>query len=194
LLRQYGADVDHVTALDPEGLGAFLAEGARFEPEPSLRTAPGVTLITDAPITPANRAAVEEHAARATVIWITPWGLDEPWVSWPATDLCLHAAGGWMAAVGDPGRPPLAPPGAQARFVAGLYAAVEALASPALGRRSTTRSHSSTTAWLASAWGADTRASSRYSPRSPAPTDGLGYTWRSTASGGPCARSSVIPS
>jgi crotonobetainyl-CoA:carnitine CoA-transferase CaiB-like acyl-CoA transferase len=38
-----------------------------------------------------------------------------------------------MAAVGDPGRPPLAPPGAQARFVAGLYAAVEALASPALG-------------------------------------------------------------
>ncbi|MGH2633126.1 MAG: hypothetical protein ACRDG3_06920, partial [Tepidiformaceae bacterium] len=37
LLRQFGADVQHSTALDPEGIGAFLGEGATFEASPALR-------------------------------------------------------------------------------------------------------------------------------------------------------------
>ncbi|MGE5596278.1 MAG: CoA transferase, partial [Hyphomicrobiales bacterium] len=134
LLRQFGADVVHVSALDPEGVGAFLAEGASFAPAPSLDAEPGVTLITDAPVTPRNRQALEARAAGGgRVIWITPWGLDTPWTGRPASDLVLHAAGGWMCSVGDPGREPLGPPGAQGQFVGGLFAAIAALSGAAGG-------------------------------------------------------------
>ena len=127
LLRQYGAEVLHTSALDPEGLGSFLAEGATFEPKPPLVTPQGTMLITDAPVTPANRATLEAIAGGSRVIWITPWGLDTPWETRPATDLAIVAAGGWMFAVGDPDREPIGPPGSQPSFVAGLYATIEAL-------------------------------------------------------------------
>ena len=130
LLRQYGAEVEHTTALDPEGLGAFLGEGAHYDPVPRLTGSPGEVFITDATVTPDSRAALEALAREAHIIWLTPWGLDNPLEHAPATDLLLMAAGGWMSAVGDPDRAPLGPPGAQAQFVAGLYAAIHALAAP----------------------------------------------------------------
>lgn len=127
LLRQYGAAVTHETALDPEGLGAFLGEGARYVGEPALTPAPGVRFITDAPVTAVTRAKLEALAASTPVLWITPWGLNAGWDERPASDLLLCAAGGWMNAVGNPGREPLAPPGPQPRFAAGLFAAIHAL-------------------------------------------------------------------
>jgi crotonobetainyl-CoA:carnitine CoA-transferase CaiB-like acyl-CoA transferase len=128
LLRQYGANVRHQSVLDPEGLGAFLGEGATFVPSPALAAPAAVPFITDAPVTAAHRTAIEELAETNPVLWITPWGLDNDWEERPATDLLLCAAGGWMAAVGDPGKEPLAPPGPQPRFISGLFAAIHALA------------------------------------------------------------------
>jgi hypothetical protein len=124
LLRQYGAHVDHVTALDPEGMGAFLGEGATFAAVPPLQHEPGVILVTDVPVTGDSRRAIEGLSASAPVVWITPWGHDSDWSERPWTDLTMHAAGGWMSAVGDPGHEPLGPPGSQGQFVAGLFAAI----------------------------------------------------------------------
>ncbi|MBI2765109.1 MAG: CoA transferase [Chloroflexi bacterium] len=135
LLQSFGAEVEHTTALDPEGLGAFLGEGAAFAGKPALRVAAGGTLITDAPVTPENRARLEQLADEATVVWLNPWGLGSEWAERPATGLCLHAAGGWMKAVGEPDREPLGPPGAQGGFIAGIFAAVAALAPLVFGER-----------------------------------------------------------
>ncbi|MBI5948485.1 MAG: CoA transferase [Chloroflexi bacterium] len=129
LLRQYGAEVDHQSALDPSaGPALYLCEGAR--PDPAPKPAGASPLITDAPITAANRAWLEAEAARRPVTWITPWGHTTDWAERPATDLIVHAAGGWMSGVGEPGREPIGPPGAQAQFAAGLFATVHVL-SPA---------------------------------------------------------------
>lgn len=133
LLRSFGASVRHVSALDPEGLGAFLAEGGESDDAPPLRPTPGETFITDAPVTAANRRVLESAALAGRVIWITPWGLDSSWAERPASDLTLYAASGWMYSVGDPGRPPLAPPGAQCRFIAGQFATIAAVEHAAKG-------------------------------------------------------------
>jgi crotonobetainyl-CoA:carnitine CoA-transferase CaiB-like acyl-CoA transferase len=127
LLRQYGDEVTHETALDPEGIGAFLGQDAMFSAQPAVRAEPGGTLITDAPVTQAARAQLGHLAENARVIWITPWGLQSPWAERLATDLLLQAAGGWMSAVGEPGREPIGPPGAQVQFVGGLFGAIAAL-------------------------------------------------------------------
>jgi crotonobetainyl-CoA:carnitine CoA-transferase CaiB-like acyl-CoA transferase len=127
LLQSLGADVEQETALNLEGLGAFLAQGARATEAPALTAAPGVTLITDAPVNEANHAALQDLSGASRVIWINPWGLDNAWSVLPDNDLALYAASGWMSAVGEPGRPPLAPPGAQCRFIAGMFATIAAL-------------------------------------------------------------------
>ena len=127
LLRQFGAEVDHRTALDPEALGAFLGEGAAFQAAPGLSTPAGVPLLTDAPLSEANREQIERLSRHSEVLWITPWGLANGWSERPWSDLTLHAAGGWMASVGEPDREPLGPPGAQGQFVAGLFATIAAL-------------------------------------------------------------------
>ncbi|MEX0781753.1 MAG: CoA transferase [Dehalococcoidia bacterium] len=127
LLRQYGAEVDHTTALDPEGIGAFLGEGASFDATPALTGAPDALLITDAPVNHEKRDAIAKLARDGQVLWITPWGHESAWSERPWSDLTMHAAGGWMSALGEPGREPLGPPGAQGQFVAGLYAAIAAV-------------------------------------------------------------------
>ena len=128
LLRQFGAEVMHVSALDREGMGAFLGEGAAFTSNPALKAAPGTTLITDLPLSVGARSDLEELARAGRVIWLTPWGLDNAWSERPASDLVLHAAGGWLASVGEPDREPLGPPGALGQFAAGLFAAIAAIA------------------------------------------------------------------
>jgi len=127
LLRSLGAPVEHRSALDPEGIGAFLGQGATFAADPFLSGEPGGTLITDAPVSKPTEALLRELARDRRVIWVTPWGLGNEWSELPASDLALYAAGGWMSAVGEPAREPLAPPGGQCRFVAGLFAAIAAL-------------------------------------------------------------------
>src|SRR5512139_1541073 len=127
LLRSLGAEVEHATALDPEGLGAFLGEAATFASAPALLPDAERTFITDVPVTPESRAVLEHAGSRGRVIWITPWGLENAWAERPESDLALYAASGWMHSVGDPGREPLAPPGSQGRLAAGLFAAIAAL-------------------------------------------------------------------
>lgn len=127
LLRSLGAKVEHVTALDLEGLGAFLGEGASTSARPDAAAMPGEVVITDEPY---SAAAVERLAALARsrrVVWVTPWGIGNAWSARPESDLALYAASGWMSAVGEPGREPLAAPGAQCRFMAGLFAAIAAV-------------------------------------------------------------------
>lgn len=127
LLRQFGAEVAHTTALDPEGMGAFLAEGAAYTDTPELAVEPGGVLITDAPVSAAARQRVDELRRHALVAWITPWGTDTRWSERPATELAQYAAGGWMTMVGEPGREPLAAPVSLGQFIAGLYATIAAL-------------------------------------------------------------------
>ncbi len=127
LLRQFGARVEHTTALDPEGLGAFLGEGAELAEDPLRTSAASGAFITDAPMTAANRETLEALSGRTQVTWITSWGIESPWAERPASSLTLYAAGGWMPLVGDPDREPLAPPGSQVHFIAGLFATVAAL-------------------------------------------------------------------
>lgn len=131
LLRHLGADVECETALDPEGIGAFLTPRDPLAARPELEPGAGAVLITDAPLTTPNQQRLTRAAGSATVIWITPWGRDNEWSERADTDLLLYAASGWMSAVGEPGAEPLAPPGSQARFTAGLCAAVAALADEA---------------------------------------------------------------
>jgi len=127
ILREFGADVSHRTALDPEGIGVFLGQGATFDAYPPLSAPAGGTLITDAPVNPGTRAAIQELRGRALVIWLTPWGSDTSWSEYPASGLSLYAAGGWMTMVGEPGREPLAPPVDLAPFIAGLCGAIAGL-------------------------------------------------------------------
>ena len=127
LLQTFGAETDHQTALERDGLGAFLGRGAGFVREFEFTGDRNVTWITDVPVTPENRATLEALAGSARVIWVTPWGLGSDWAERPASDLALYAASGWMTSVGDPGREPLAPPGAQCQFIAGLFATIAAL-------------------------------------------------------------------
>ncbi len=128
LLQQLGAAVRHATILDPEALGAFLTSGAEHPASLSLDPLPGELLITDLPPSPATAARVDELAARGRVIWITPFGPGNDWTGAPSTSLTRFAAGGWMHQVGEPSREPLAPPLSLDLFVAGLWAAVAALA------------------------------------------------------------------
>ncbi|MDZ7726983.1 MAG: CoA transferase [Dehalococcoidia bacterium] len=126
LLRELGADVRHETSLDPEGPGTYPAEGATLAARPSI-AAGATNVVTDMPVTDENRRFLDGLATSARLTWITPWGLDNPWSKRPSTDLCAQAAGGWMSAVGEPDREPIGPPDSQASFIAGLFAAVNAL-------------------------------------------------------------------
>ncbi|GBD23832.1 Succinyl-CoA:(R)-benzylsuccinate CoA-transferase subunit BbsF [bacterium HR29] len=134
MLAGLGADVRHRTFANNADLDcAAFIDGA----EPASGSDPfgdleAPVIVTDAPFTSANRAALERISRAARVVWITPWGCDGPWAERPASDLVLHAAGGWMSATGDPDREPLGPPGPQASYLAGLFAAVEAAAAFAL--------------------------------------------------------------
>lgn len=127
LLREFGAEVKHTAALDPENLGAFLGQGARFAEAPGLEVEVGGTLITDVPVSAPAREQVEALSRLAKVIWLTPWGAETSWSGRPSTGLAQYAAGGWMTMVGEPDREPLAAPGSLGQFIAGLYGAIAAL-------------------------------------------------------------------
>ncbi len=127
-LEGLGAHVTHESKLEADGAGCWLAEHATRSEAPCLEGAPGVTVITDAPVSAKTRGELEELAASRRVIWITPWGLDNDFEDAPATDMILQAAGGWMHAAGDADREPLSAPGKIVDYVGGQFAVVETLA------------------------------------------------------------------
>jgi crotonobetainyl-CoA:carnitine CoA-transferase CaiB-like acyl-CoA transferase len=61
---------------------------------------------------------------------VTPFGTSGPWSGFEHSDLTQLALGGVMEACGydDPEQPPVAPPGGQARHVAGMMAAIAIMA------------------------------------------------------------------
>jgi crotonobetainyl-CoA:carnitine CoA-transferase CaiB-like acyl-CoA transferase len=130
LINDTVTTVDHISALDPEGIGAFLAAGASYNQQPSLDVPPGGILLTDVPVNPESRTRIETLALESRVVWITPWGLSSEWSERPTSPLTLQAAAGWMSAVGDPDREPLSAPGSVVELVSGLFAAIEVLDEP----------------------------------------------------------------
>ena len=127
VLGQLGAEVSHATALEAEGIGAFLGDGAVYANEPVLDVPAGGTLITDVPDSSAARERIGELRERGLVVWLTPWGAETGWSERPASELSLFAASGWMSMVGEAEREPLAPPVSLGQFITGLYATLAAL-------------------------------------------------------------------
>jgi crotonobetainyl-CoA:carnitine CoA-transferase CaiB-like acyl-CoA transferase len=68
----------------------------------------------------------------ATIVTITPFGLEGPWADKPATELTLQAWSGGMIGLGRgyPDRAPVPVGGQVGEWVSGVYAAVGALVSP----------------------------------------------------------------
>ena len=73
-------------------------------------------------------AAIQAANPRAVVLSVTPYGRSGPRAGWNALALTEWATGGYHYFGGDPARAPLALPGFQAEFHAGLHAAIGALA------------------------------------------------------------------
>jgi crotonobetainyl-CoA:carnitine CoA-transferase CaiB-like acyl-CoA transferase len=61
------------------------------------------------------------------IVSVSAWGLQEPGRDWPASDIALHAQGGWMFATGEPGKAPVQPAVSCGQYMAGTYAAIAAL-------------------------------------------------------------------
>ncbi len=87
---------------------------------------PGTALTAHPELTP---AALTTCAPHATVIAITPWGLDGPWADRPANDAVLQAMAGAPMTRGDPDRPPFIMGGRVGEWVAGMFATVGVLTS-----------------------------------------------------------------
>lgn len=74
-------------------------------------------------------AALRQAAPAATIVAITPFGLEGPWTGLPATDFTLQAWSGSTAIRGLPGREPLTTGGQPGEWMAGAIAAASLLAS-----------------------------------------------------------------
>lgn len=71
---------------------------------------------------------IANAAPQAVVVSVTPYGRSGDRAGWEATELIEYATGGYHYFGGDPNREPLALPGYQAGFHAGIHAANAALA------------------------------------------------------------------
>lgn len=60
---------------------------------------------------------------------VTAFGTHGPYATWPAAEIAIQAAGGWMYGIGHPDREPLKAPGVQAQQLGGLCAAMATLGS-----------------------------------------------------------------
>jgi crotonobetainyl-CoA:carnitine CoA-transferase CaiB-like acyl-CoA transferase len=76
-----------------------------------------------------SAAALRECAPHATVVTITPWGLEGPWSDRVTTEAALQALAGAPMTRGDPTRPPVIMGGEVGDWAAGLFAAVGLLSS-----------------------------------------------------------------
>ncbi|MFC4052764.1 CoA transferase [Actinomadura syzygii] len=94
--------------------------------------APSCDVILDGTLGDPSTADIAADLVRAAGpgvvhIVLTPYGDAGPASGWQATDLTVAAAGGMLALVGRPDRPPLRPYGDQAVQLAGVNAAIAAL-------------------------------------------------------------------
>jgi crotonobetainyl-CoA:carnitine CoA-transferase CaiB-like acyl-CoA transferase len=85
-------------------------------------------LITDAQSRSGASTALLERYPRLIVVSITPYGLEGPYSSRPATELTVQAESGALAIRGHPSQPPVQAGGRTMEWVSGLYGAVGALA------------------------------------------------------------------
>ncbi|MEV0402030.1 CoA transferase [Actinoallomurus sp. NPDC050550] len=145
MLVGLGADVtivepsDGVPArrTDPVGFAHRAAGKSSVRPEDALALAPRCDVILDGTCGgPLARVAADlvTAAGRGVVhVVLTPYGDDGPAAEWAATDLTVAAAGGMLALIGRPDRPPLRPYGDQADQLAGLNAAIATLVATRAG-------------------------------------------------------------
>ncbi|GAA4627806.1 hypothetical protein GCM10023196_041550 [Actinoallomurus vinaceus] len=139
MLVGLGADVtivepsDGVAArrTDPVGFAHRAAGKSSVRPEDALALAPQCDVILDGtwggPLTQVAADLVAAAGRGVVHVVLTPYGDDGPAAEWAATDLTVAAAGGMLALIGRPDRPPLRPYGDQANQLAGLNAAIATL-------------------------------------------------------------------
>lgn len=87
---------------------------------------PGSRLAELAALSP---AVLREQAPHATIVAISPWGLEGPWAERPTTEAALQALAGGPMTRGNPARPPVIMGGEVGDWAAGLFAAVGLLSS-----------------------------------------------------------------
>ncbi|MFN8224780.1 MAG: CoA transferase [Gaiellales bacterium] len=87
-------------------------------------------LIDDGTLAAAGVSLDEIEATHPSlvVVVVSPYGTIGPYRDFRANDFTIYATSAWMAAMGDPDRPPLYPGRDYPFYVAGLYAAFGALA------------------------------------------------------------------
>ena len=115
---------------------AFFASSRRFiraqsEAEAIAALAPEADIILDAGRISAaglDRGALLRRNPSLVIIDVSSFGPDGPWAGYQAPGLVAEALGGVAATSGDVDTPPLRLFGDQYAFVAGVYAAVSALA------------------------------------------------------------------
>ncbi|GAB3969679.1 hypothetical protein GCM10029978_041430 [Actinoallomurus acanthiterrae] len=122
---------------DPVAFAHRAAGKSSVRPEDALTLAPECDVILDGTWGgPLTRVAADLVAAagRGVVhVVLAPYGDDGPAAEWAATDLTVAAAGGMLALIGRPDRPPLRPYGDQADQLAGLNAAIATLVATRAG-------------------------------------------------------------
>ncbi|MGH2930246.1 MAG: CoA transferase, partial [Solirubrobacteraceae bacterium] len=90
-------------------------------------------LATGASHAPERYASVT--GSRTVTVAISPFGLTGAYRTWQATEIVRAAMGGWLCALGDPGREPLRPPGHQSEVMAALCAVMSAVPAVLHARR-----------------------------------------------------------
>ncbi len=121
---------------------AWLARGCRLvrlQPEGGLGHAEAMRLCLGADLVLLDQDAVGPvlgmhptevrrlFEGRTTCVLISPFALDGPYADYAASDLVVHALGGWMGMLGDAGREPLRPGAEIMPRVAGVMAWAAAL-------------------------------------------------------------------
>ncbi|MCO6005228.1 CoA transferase [Actinoallomurus purpureus] len=116
---------------DPIGFAHRAAGKSSVSPEDALSLAPRCDVILDGtgegPLAGVAADLVTAAGPGVVHVVLTPYGDGGPAADWAATDLTVGAAGGMLALIGRPDRPPLRPYGEQADQLAGLNAAIAAL-------------------------------------------------------------------
>jgi crotonobetainyl-CoA:carnitine CoA-transferase CaiB-like acyl-CoA transferase len=137
MLRDVGADVVVAGAVDDIAVSRWLHGGKRsVEPDAAreLRALADIVLVDDP-------AAANDAPQGTVTVSITDFGSTGPWADRPASHLTLEAESGSLGSRGIPELPPVAVGGELGEWIAGLYAAVAALAAWRTARESGVAEH-----------------------------------------------------
>lgn len=97
-------------------------------------------------------AELRERNPALVVTSVTAFGAHGPYADWPAAEIAIQAAGGWMFGLGYPDREPLKAPGVQAQQLGGLCAAMATLGSLRGARHDGIGDHLDVSCQAAVAW------------------------------------------